>query len=85
MYEASFQGLIRTILIFIVVYYAFKIAIRFLMPYLAKKMVQKAEKQFREAQGFNPYQQANQTQNNAKSPKKDAKKVGEYIDFEEID
>ena len=86
-YQASFTGLLRTILILIAIYYVAKFIMRlaapYLMQYAAKKMEQKMKDQF----GNAPYQNQNQNQQESK-PKteipKSKKKVGEYVDFEEI-
>lgn len=84
-YQASVVGLLRTILIIIAVYYIIKFLARIFAPkmmqYAAKKMQEKMQDQFREQQEFNQAQ-------STKEPitkKKSTEKVGEYIDFEEID
>lgn len=83
MQTASIPGFIRTILIIIGIYYAFKIISRILMPILLRKMVQKAEKTFQQQMEFQQQQQAaNQAPPKAKMTEK--KKVGEYIDYEEV-
>lgn len=84
MQTASIPGFIRTILIIIGIYYAFKIISRILMPILLRKMVQKAEKTFQQQMEFQQQQQqaANQAPPKAKMTEKN--KVGEYIDYEEI-
>lgn len=77
--------LLRTILIIIAVYYAGKFLMRIfapiLMKYAANKMEQKVKEQFGQ-------RQTQQEKQNPKEPiheKKSTKKVGDYIDFEEID
>lgn len=75
------------------VWYAFKFLMRLLAPYLMKKVVQKAENNFRKQyeQQFgntqNPFQHTNPT--DTKSSKnqnpRSTKKVGEYVDYEEIE
>lgn len=84
MQTASIPGFIRTILIIIGIYYAFKIISRILMPILLRKMVQKAEKTFQQQMEFQQQQQqaANQAPPKAKMTEK--KNVGEYIDYEEV-
>ena len=87
------MGFLRTILIFIVIYYIFKFVMRLAAPHLAKKMMEKAAGNFEE-QFNNPYYkkkpetkegetyiEKRATDKNPK-PKKDE---GEYVDFEEID
>ncbi|MFY7742263.1 MAG: DUF4834 domain-containing protein [Flavobacterium sp.] len=83
MQTASIPGFIRTILIIIGIYYAFKLISRILLPILLRKMVQKAEKSFQQQMEFQQQQQAaNQAPPKAKMTEK--KKVGEYIDYEEV-
>ena len=86
MQTASVPGFIRTILIIVGIYYAFKILARLLMPFLLRKMVQKAEQNFKQ-QMNNPNQNTTQSQNTAASIEKpkSKKQVGEYIDYEEVD
>lgn len=86
MQTASVPGFIRTILIIVGIYYAFKILARLLMPFLLRKMVQKAEQNFKQ-QMNNPNQNTTQSQNTATSfeKPKSKKQVGEYIDYEEVD
>lgn len=84
MQTASIPGFIRTLLIIIFIYYAIKILARLFLPFLMRKMMQKAgENLNRQAQQF---QQQQQQQS---APKKEMptskKKVGEYVDFEEVD
>lgn len=86
MQTASVPGFIRTILVIVGIYYAFKILVRFFMPFLLRKIVQKAEKNFNQ-QKNNPNQNTAQSQNTTTSFEKPKvkKQVGEYIDYEEVD
>ena len=87
MVTASLTGLIRTIFIIILVYYAIKYLLRLFAPAIIQQVVKKAEQNFYQQQQFNQQQYNNQqqaTQNQNQMPK-ETKKVGEYIDFEEID
>ncbi|WP_372756448.1 DUF4834 family protein [Mariniflexile sp.] len=91
--EASVNGLIRTILIILVIYYGLKILSRLFAPillkYLAKKAEQKFGGQFRQSQQ-RPQQDPKKREGevtidkmpNTKTSNKD---VGEYVDYEEID
>jgi len=56
------------------------------MPFLLRKMVQKAEQNFKQ-QMNNPNQNTSQSQNSAASfeKPKPKKQVGEYIDYEEVE
>lgn len=90
--QASLQGIIRTVLIIAAVYYGFKILMRLLAPYLMKKVIQKAESNFKQNYGQqfnnqgNTYQQTNTSSDSSKFEKpRSTKKVGEYIDYEEIE
>ncbi len=86
MQTASVPGFIRTILIIVGIYYAFKILARLFMPVLLRKMVQKAEQNFKQQAD---YQQQNQRQSHTASSAfekpKSKKQVGEYIDYEEVE
>ncbi|WP_282042507.1 DUF4834 family protein [Winogradskyella flava] len=94
--EASAMGLLRTILIILLVWFGLKILARLFAPVLVKFVAKKAEQKFGEQ--FGNFQ--NQGQKHAeqkrkegetvidKMPNRNAKsndKVGEYIDYEEID
>lgn len=93
MLEASLEGVLKTVLIVLLVYFGFKIFFRYFGPmilkYFMKRMGRKFEKQF--SQQFGRHTQ--QEQKNGKttidkkpnSVKKSNKNVGEYIDYEEID
>ncbi len=94
MLEASFTGVLKTVLIILLVYFGFKILFRFFGPmilkYFMKKMGRKFEQQFN--QQFGGFQNKSQQKEGSvsidKKPKNDRtsdKKVGEYIDYEEID
>lgn len=87
----SFSGFIRTILIIALVYYGVKILMRIFAPffvrYMSKKMQERFGGQFQQQQPdrnrpkegetvIDKMPQQNQSSN---------KKVGEYIDYEEID
>jgi len=77
--------LLRTIFIIIAVYYAGKFLMRifapFLMKYAANKMEQKVKEQF----GQNQAPQEKETPKEPNRKMKSTKKVGDYIDFEEIE
>jgi len=77
--------LLRTIFIIIAVYYVGKFLMRifapFLMKYAANKMEQKVKEQF----GQHQTQQEKETPKESIHKKKSTKKVGDYIDFEEIE
>ncbi|MHC5201685.1 DUF4834 family protein [Myroides sp. LJL119] len=90
---ASLTGFIKTLCIIILVYYAFKFAMRFLLPLLVVKVAKKAQADFQQKQQAY-YQQQNSYNSNTnysgqeasnKQVPKSKKVVGEYIEFEEID
>ena len=92
MQTASFSGLIETIFYIVAFFYVFKFLARLFLPMIVKKVVQKAGENFQQQ-----YQSGN-FQNNATSNKdeidnsasksakpRETKKVGDYVDYEEID
>lgn len=93
MLEASFTGVIRTILIILLVYFGLKILLRYFGPmilrYFMKKMGKKFEQQFNQFGGFQESQREKEGKvsidKKPRSNRKGDKKVGEYIDYEEID
>ncbi|MGC1633545.1 MAG: DUF4834 family protein [Gelidibacter sp.] len=93
MQMASFSGFLRTILIILLVWYGVKILTRIFAPYFVRYMSKKVEERF----GGQFHQQQQQQDRNRpkegetiidKMPQQHQssnKKVGEYIDYEEID
>ncbi|MCG2461373.1 DUF4834 family protein [Flavobacteriaceae bacterium F89] len=89
------MGFLRTILIIVLVYYLLKILGRLFAPQLFRYAAKKTEKHFRERfGGFTDFDTANSDregdviikEKQSKKPSSDSKeKVGEYIDFEEIE
>ena len=91
MHTASVPGFIRTILIIILIYYAFKILARIFMPILMKSMMNKAQESFNRQYQQGDFNQSttndNDTFNQEKTQrdfKKPTKQVGEYVDYEEV-
>lgn len=90
--EASVMGLLKTVLIILLFYFGFKILARLFTPLLLRFVAKKAEQKFG---GFK--NQANQQQQQQKKEgetiidkipnqnKTSSDKVGEYIDYEELD
>lgn len=87
------MGLLRTILIIVLVYYGIKLLLRIFAPFLVKYAVKKAEKRF--GGQFGQFQDEKE-QGKAKTEgevtivkmpetKSSSKKVGDYVDYEEID
>lgn len=94
--EASAMGLLRTVLIILLIWFGLKILARLFAPFLVKFVAKKAEERF--GQQFGGFQ--NQTQQRAEQKRREGEtvidkvpkqnktsneKVGEYIDYEEID
>nr|WP_299381916.1 DUF4834 family protein [Allomuricauda sp.] len=84
--------LLQTILLVVLVYYAVKLLLKWLAPRLLNYAVKKTEERF--GQQFGTYQdygtptekEGETTVFKQGNPKSNpSKKVGEYIDFEEID
>jgi hypothetical protein len=84
MYTASFIGFLKTIAILIIIYYAIRFLFRMFAPVLVNQVVKKAQQSFYEQQ--QSHQQAQQqSYTDTSSKPREKKKVGEYIDFEEIE
>jgi len=84
--------LIQTILFLILVYYALKLLVRWLAPKLFGYAMKKTQERFGGQFTQHNYREQNKSQEGetsifTKSSRKSnpSKKVGEYIDFEEID
>jgi hypothetical protein len=76
---ASFSGFLRTFAIIILCYYLFKFAVRIFAPILMQKAVTKMQDKMQQQ-----YKQQHKASETTKSMPKEKKKVGEYIDYEEI-
>lgn len=88
------DSFLKTILTILLVYYGLKILFKFLKPYLLKYMIKKATKGFGNTFGGNPFQEEKARKSKKgkiiidpqkPSAKTSKKKVGEYVDFEELD
>lgn len=93
MQTASFSGLIETIFYILTFYYVFKFLARLFLPLVVKKVVEKAGENFQKQQQSSQDNSWKKTSNNdeiiynttnAKNPR-ETKKVGDYVDYEEID
>ena len=93
METASFTGIVKTIFYILMFYYVFKFLAKIFLPIVVKKVVQKAGENFQQQQQYaqnNSWEKTNTkdeiiyTTANAKNPK-ETKKVGDYVDYEEID
>jgi len=91
METASFTGFIKTLFYLIAIYYILRFLARIFLPLLVKKAVEKAGQNFQQQQ-YRHYQQQHQRQDDnitvdstkAARPRS-TKKVGEYVDYEELD
>ncbi len=94
--EASVMGLLKTVLIILLFYFGFKILARLFAPLLLRFVAKKAEQKFGDQFGgfknqANQKQQQKQKEGETvidKMPnqnKTSSDKVGEYIDYEEVD
>ncbi|MFV8327876.1 DUF4834 family protein [Flavobacterium sp. ZS1P14] len=93
MQTASFSGFIKALFYMLAFYYIFKFLAKLFLPLLVKKVVEKAGQNFQQQQQNAQGSSWNTTQSkdeviynsaNAKNPR-ETKKVGEYVDYEEID
>lgn len=90
MYEASFESILKTILVIMLIYFGFKILIRFFGPMILKYFLKKMGKKFQEqfsGQQPNPKKKKGEVviEKKPENSRKSNKNVGEYIDYEEID
>lgn len=92
MQTASFTGILKTICYILAFYYIFKFLARLFLPIMVKKVVEKAGANFQQQyQSQYQQQQASSGQDEIiydsvqqKNPR-ETKKVGEYVDYEEIE
>ncbi len=93
MQTASFTGFIETIFYILAFYYIFKFLAKLFLPLLVKKVVEKAGQNFQQQQHYSQDNSWKKTQSKeeviyntstTKNPR-ETKKVGDYVDYEEID
>ncbi len=91
MQEAGLVNFLRTILVILVIYYAFKIIMRFAFPLLMKKFMGKMERKFQEQHGqYQPNQPRTKVGETVIDKKPSSNNpsnnnVGEYVDYEDVD
>jgi hypothetical protein len=92
METASFTGFFKTLIYIVGFYYVFRFLTKLFLPILLKKAVQKAGENFQKQQQQYQQQYQNTTSNNdiiydkaTSSKPRETKKVGEYVDYEEIE
>ncbi|RZJ56728.1 MAG: DUF4834 family protein [Flavobacterium sp.] len=91
---ASFSGILRTLVIMVLVYYLLKFLFRIFAPLILQQVAKKAGQSFYEHQQHQ-YTQQNYSQNTSQFQNqqdksvperpREKKKVGEYIEYEEIE
>jgi predicted Holliday junction resolvase-like endonuclease len=82
---ASGSSLLRTLAIIILCYYLFKFLMRIFAPIIMQKAVNKMQEKMQEQ--YNKQQQQQQQNTTTQSTQfqsKEKEKVGDYIDYEEI-
>ena len=87
------MAFLRTILIILLVYYLLKILVRLFAPKILSYAAKKTESHFKQAfEGFDTQTRKKEEQvgdviidKNTTKKKEGSEKVGEYIDFEELD
>ena len=87
---ASFNGFLKTLFYIIAFWYIFRFLARLFLPMLVKKAVNKASQNFNRQ--HNPYQNEQQRTNDSitvdtsrAQKSKEKKKIGEYVEYEELD
>jgi hypothetical protein len=88
MQEASFTGLLRTLLYIFFFYYLFKFLFRLFFPMMMNHTMRKMEERFRQQQSAQePHRKTGETviDKKPKSDSSNSKIEGEYIDYEEVD
>ncbi len=87
------MAFLKTILFILLGYYLLKLLAKFFAPKILSYAAKKTESHFKQAfEGFEQQQRPQEEvvgeviiKKKSSKPKKDSEKVGEYIDFEEID
>ena len=84
---ASLIGLLKTLLIFVLVYTIFKYLMRLFAPLIVKSIAKKAEAHFRNQSAPKPTTQKEGEISIDKMPnsKSSNNNVGEYVDYEEVE
>lgn len=89
-HQAEIMGFLRTLLVLLLIYYAFKFLTRLFAPYLMKKAVEKMQQ--KTAQQYGNQKQENTVKEGEtvidkkpRTTKESNNNVGEYVDFEEVE
>ena len=82
-------GLIRFLFWFLLISYILKLLGRYIFPYLLKSYVKKKQSEFNQQFSQSQFKEEKEGEvsikTNPKKSKSDTTKMGEYIDFEEVD
>lgn len=82
------MGFLRTLLIIAIIYFALRFIVRYLLPFLLTRYVNKKFKEMGKTQGFNQPNPKREGEVTIKYTPNDKKKYpkgnGDYVDFEEI-
>jgi hypothetical protein len=92
MQVASFTGFIKMLFYILAFYYIFKFLVKLFLPLILKKVVEKAGENFQQQQrsqgntwsNTQPKDEIIFNPDSSKNPR-ETKKVGDYVDYEEID
>jgi hypothetical protein len=87
-FEAGLISLIRTLLIIAAVFFAVRLFLRYVVPFLLGRFIRKQQEKFYGQQSANHYQQDEEGKVRVKTKARGKKKnddLGDYIDYEEID
>lgn len=90
------MGFLKILLVFLIIYVTIRLVWRFfgklILAWLGKKAMERVQRSFQQQTGFNstnnPFsknQTSDQSPDKTFSQPREKKKVGEYVDFEEID
>lgn len=85
------EALLRFLFIVVIIYYAFKLFIRYALPWILTRFMKKQQEKFNNMSGFQngDYNSTNEgdvkVKTSNKSKPKDDSEFGEYVDFEELD
>lgn len=79
------MGLIKSILIFLIVYYSFRFIFRLLAPFFIRAFINKAQRTMNPQEPRKQEGEVSIKKNKSNSQRSSSKNVGEYVDFEEID
>ena len=87
------MGFVKTLLILMLFYYGFKLIVKTVLPYFAKRWVKKAQENFQQQQGYVDPEEAKRQEGevkftsqttDSKSNSKGKEELGDYIEFEEV-